>query len=106
LKSHKADMLKKKTVELETSGLKRAEIKKQAKAYSENAASKVAALHNPDGFAGGKDSFDPKKIDKHIGDKGVNSSIGSQWAKALREEAVEAKKRGDTKMNTKLPRCK
>lgn len=104
-------MLKKKTVELEASGLMPAEIKKQAKAYSENAASKVAALHNPDGFAGGKDSFDPKKIDKHIGDKGVNSSIGSQWAKndrakALREEAVKAKERGDTKMNTKLPRCK
>ncbi len=98
-------------IELEGSGLSRAEIKKLSEEYAKNAAKQVAALHNPDGIAGGKDAFKVEDLDKHIGDKGVNSSLGSQWAKedrtkALRAQAVEAKANGDKKMHTKLKRCK
>ncbi len=67
-------------------------------------------LHNPDGFAGGKDQFDVKRLDDHMGDKGVNRSLGTQWtrkerAASLRQEALDAKARGSKKMNTKLKRC-
>jgi hypothetical protein len=97
--------------ELKNSGFSRTKIKKLSEEYAENAAKQVAALHNPDGIAGGKDAFKVENLDKHIGDKGVNSSLGSQWAKedrtkALRAQAVEAKANGDKKMNTKLKRCK
>jgi hypothetical protein len=65
----------------------------------------LAALHNPDMFAGGKD------VIGGMGDKGVNSSIGGQWkdrAAQLDKEArsIPASERGSTKMNSKLKRCK
>jgi hypothetical protein len=65
----------------------------------------LAALHNPDMFAGGKD------VIGGMGDKGVNSSIGAQWkgrAAQLDKEArsIPASERGSTKMNSKLKRCK
>ncbi|CAM4084935.1 DUF6861 domain-containing protein [Roseateles saccharophilus] len=73
----------------------------------------LAALHNPDMIAGGKD------VVTSMGDKGVNSSIGSQWkngADELGRSRVEAlddaaktvpeNARGATKMNASLKRCK
>jgi hypothetical protein len=65
----------------------------------------LAALHNPDMFAGGKD------VIGGMGDKGVNASIGAQWkgrAAQLDKEAnsIPASERGSTKMNSKLRRCK
>jgi hypothetical protein len=110
-KAYKDKIKKIREIELENSGLSRTEIKKLSEEYAENAAKQVAVLHNPDGIAGGSDTFDLKNLDKHIGDKGVNSSLGSQWSKEdrikeLRAQAVEAKNKGDKKMNTKLKRCK
>ena len=69
----------------------------------------LAALHNPDMIAGGTDSFD-KNSAISIGDKSVNSSIGSQWKGRISEldaEACKAKKegKGKDKMNTELSRC-
>jgi hypothetical protein len=65
----------------------------------------LAALHNPDMIAGGKDAVNT------LGDKGVNSSIGSQWKTRVDEldkAALEIpeNERGNTKMNAKLKRCK
>jgi hypothetical protein len=107
---YKKKIFTKKSKELESSGLSPDAMEKQANEYADNAAKQVAALHNPDGIAGGKDKFDSKNLDKHIGDKGVNSSLGSQWrgerTEALKKEAEESLKKGDKKMNTKLKRCK
>jgi len=67
----------------------------------------LAALHDPDLIAGGSDKI------ARVGDKGVNSSIGPQWAKGGRVEAMDkaAKERlkthgPDAKMDIKLERCK
>ncbi|KWC84734.1 hypothetical protein WL57_18675 [Burkholderia cepacia] len=65
----------------------------------------LAALHNPDMIAGGKD------VVTMMGDRGVNSSIGSQRKDRVAELDEAAKnvpeaERGGTKMNAKLKRCK
>jgi len=109
--AYKRSLTIKRKEELLKKGIAISEAQKQAKDYADNATKQMAVLHNPDGYAGGKDQFDVKKLDKHIGDKGVNSSLGSQWNKedrvaSLRKEAVETKKLGHKKMNTKLKRCK
>lgn len=67
--------------------------------------STLAALHNPDMIAGGKD------VVTAMGDKGVNSSIGAQWKDRVAGLDKAAKdipdgERGNTKMNAKLKRCK
>jgi len=59
-----------KVKELRTSGLNVEEVEIQAQEWVDL----QAALHNPDQIAGGN----PLKIDG-VGDKGINSSIGSQW---------------------------
>lgn len=64
----------------------------------------LAALHNPDMIAGGKD------VVTGMGDRGVNSSIGSQWRSKVGEldqaaKSVPESERGKTKMNVKLERC-
>ncbi len=77
---------------------------------ADNALSGKAALHNPDMVAGGN----PAATD--LGDAGVNSSMGSQWAKTrsgstlsraqqLRKAAEKAKKAGKTKMDVNLNEC-
>ncbi|VAW48912.1 VgrG protein [hydrothermal vent metagenome] len=63
------------------------------------------ALHNPDLIAGGKDKTTT------MGDKSVNQSIGSQWKKRVDDMDKEAQKaikekKGSSKMNVKLKRCK
>ena len=77
----------------------------QAAAMATDRMKTLAALHNPDMIAGGKD------VVTSMGDKGVNSSIGSQWKNRVDEldkaaKEVPAHERGDTKMNVKLKRCK
>ncbi|WP_121616335.1 T7SS effector LXG polymorphic toxin [Virgibacillus halodenitrificans] len=64
------EVLKDKVAELRKQGLSRADAKKQASKWMET----KAALHNPDQIAGGRaDNIGG------LGDKRVNSSIGSQW---------------------------
>ena len=69
-----------------------------------------AALHNPDMVAGGK------PIATDLGDAGINSSLGSQWAKSrsgsklsraqqLRKVAEKAKQAGKAKMDVNLNEC-
>ena len=67
----------------------------------------LASLHNPDLKAGGAD------VIGRVGDKNVNSSLGSQWAKSDRIPDMDAaahkamQEHGpDAKMNVKLERCK
>jgi hypothetical protein len=65
----------------------------------------LAALHNPDLVAGGKD------VISDFGDRIVNSSIGGQWNKRIATldkaaEAVPANLRSSVTMNSSLVRCK
>ena len=72
-----------------------------------NQLSQLAALHDPDLRAGGEDKI------ARLGNKNVNSSLGSQWAKNSRAQAIDnaaiaaAETYGeDINMNIKLERCK
>ncbi|GAE29515.1 polymorphic toxin type 15 domain-containing protein [Alkalihalobacillus hemicellulosilyticus] len=56
--------------ELQREGLTLSKAKKQAKEWLDN----QAALHNPDQIAGGK-----AEVIGGLGDKRINSSLGSQW---------------------------
>ncbi|MGX1194609.1 T7SS effector LXG polymorphic toxin [Metabacillus sp. SLBN-84] len=69
-KMARQEALQDKIAELREQGLSRAEAKKHAAKWLET----KAALHNPDQIAGGK-----ADIIGGLGDKRVNSSIGSQW---------------------------
>jgi hypothetical protein len=65
----------------------------------------LAALHEPDMIAGGGD------VVHGLGDKYVNSSIGSQWKSRVESLDTAAKKideaaQSNTMMNAKLPECK
>ena len=65
----------------------------------------LAALHNPDMVAAGQD------IITGFGDKGINSSIGTQWKDRVGDldaAACKAQKEGNgnKKMNAELKRCK
>jgi len=69
-KMARQEALKDKITELRKKGLSRADATKQASEWLKT----KAALHNPDQIAGGKaDTIGS------LGDKRVNSSIGSQW---------------------------
>lgn len=64
----------------------------------------LAALHNPDLSAGGKDTI------SDFGDRQVNSSIGPQWKtkiKDLKQAAERASQSGNKSnfMNVKLHKC-
>lgn len=65
----------------------------------------LAALHNPDMIAGGRD------VISDFGDRNINSRIGPQWrsrVSALDQAAagVPIPQRANVKMNAKLERCK
>lgn len=99
------DLTRRFKTELNEQGVVGKAAQDQAASMAKDKMSTLAALHNPDMIAGGKD------VVTAMGDKGVNSSIGSQWKdrvaemdKAARE--VPANEHGNTKMNTKLKRCK
>ncbi len=107
-------IVEEKIKELKANGINENEAKTLAKEHADKMLAHTNALHNPDGVAGGGDFVNMDEIlqnpTEHIGDEGVNKSLGSQWAKdkrvaGLREAAVAAKARGDKKMNIKLPRC-
>ena len=65
----------------------------------------LAALHNPDMVAGGTN------VIADMGDRQVNSSIGSQWKERVSDvdkaaAAVPPSERATTRMNVKMERCK
>jgi Novel toxin 15 len=65
----------------------------------------LAALHNPDMVAGGSN------VIGDMGDRQVNSSIGSQWKGRVNDldkaaQGVPDNERSTTRMNAKLERCK
>lgn len=91
--------------QLRQDGLSRNEAKAKATEIAADKMKTLAALHNPDLVAGGKDAIGD------FGDKNINSRIGAQWKsrvgeldKAAKEVPVTA--RGSVKMNAKLERCK
>ena len=99
------ELTKKFKDQLAEQGVVGAEAQKRATAMAADKMNTLAALHNPDMIAGGKD------VVTAMGDKGVNSSIGSQWKGRVAELDEAAKgipeaERGGTMMNAKLKRCK
>ncbi len=104
----------KKNIRDKNKNLSTQEIKKLANTKTKNIMDELAALHDPDMIAGGKDNV------SKLGNKRINSSIGSQWSgqlqsrdkgtsrvKELDKQVDEAyKKHGDNaKMNVKLDVC-
>ncbi|EPA8594098.1 polymorphic toxin type 15 domain-containing protein [Vibrio parahaemolyticus] len=82
------------------------EAKKEAESRSAEIMENLAALHDPDMIAGGKDNV------SRMGDKGVNSSLGSQWRSQSRLAQMDAQAQKaletlgpDAKMNVSLERC-
>nr|WP_315222581.1 polymorphic toxin type 15 domain-containing protein [uncultured Duganella sp.] len=79
--------------------------KAAAQTEAKNTMKSLAALHEPDMIAGGKDEA------VRLGDKSVNSSIGSQWKSRVKEldeatSKIPAAEQANTKMNAKLPKCR
>jgi len=71
---------------------------------TKNHMSVIAALHNPDLVAGGKDMI------SDFGDRQINSIIGAQWKTKIPElkkaaERVPPNLRSSTRMNVKLHKC-
>jgi hypothetical protein len=101
-----ADFLIKKTSgELGSKGMSLWEAEQVASRITQEKMSILAALHNPDLVAGGKDKI------SGFGDRKVNSSIGAQWrgrVSGLDEAAkrIDASQRSTIKLNAKLIRCK
>lgn len=88
-------------------GIRGAEADKIAKEQTKKQMEQLAALHDPDLIAGGKDEI------TKLGDRSVNSSIGSQWAKDERVDSMDraaqaamAEHGPDAQMNITLERCK
>lgn len=77
---YKADMIRNLTRQYEIQRMHSTEAEKQAEKDATDAMKKIAALHEPDMFAGG---YDCKPT--CMGDSSVNSSIGSQWKKIIGE---------------------
>ncbi|MCP4368489.1 MAG: hypothetical protein GY797_10330 [Deltaproteobacteria bacterium] len=84
---------------------KREDLKKQGKTPKEidDVMEQIAALHNPDQVAGGE------PLVEELGDKRINSSIGSQWRWRVKEikpridkKEIPQKQKGKVKMNVKL----
>jgi hypothetical protein len=87
------------------SGMSPAQAERQAIADAADRMKTLAALHSPDMVAGGTN------IIADMGDRQVNSSIGSQWKGRVSDidstaSAIPANERATTKMNVKLERCK
>jgi type VI secretion system secreted protein VgrG len=83
------------------------EAEKLATEQTQRQMDQLAALHDPDLIAGGNDTI------SSVGNKNVNSSLGSQWAKDGRADKMDkaagkamAESGPDTPMNVKLERCK
>ena len=78
---YKNDMIANLIDQYVNQGLSRGDAIKQANIDATDAMKKIAALHEPDMFAGGYYDCKPTCM----GDSSVNSSIGSQWKKIINE---------------------
>ena len=78
---YKNDMIANLIDQYVNQGLSRGDAIKQANIDATDAMKKIAALHEPDMFAGGYYDCKPTCM----GDSSVNSSIGSQWKKIIGE---------------------
>lgn len=88
-----------------TEGLSVREAEKKAAEMATEKMKTLAALHNPDMVAAGKDAI------SDFGDRNVNSRIGAQWKTRVAELDEAVKRipeidRSSIKMNAKLERCK
>lgn len=91
--------------QLRKSGMSRRDAEAKAVADVENKMKALAALHNPDMIAGGRDAI------SDFGNRNINSRIGAQWRNrvgTLDQAAtnVPTALRASAKMNAKLERCK
>ncbi len=91
--------------DLMNGGMLPGEARQQAARQAVDKMATLAALHNPDMVAAGKDVIDD------FGDRRVNSRIGAQWRSRVSELDAAAQRvpkadHGGTKMNAKLERCK
>ncbi|OON62785.1 hypothetical protein B0920_04955 [Massilia sp. KIM] len=85
-------------------GMSRDEAEGAARTRAGEVMKNLAALHEPDMIAGGADRV------ARMGDRSVNSSIGSQWKSRIEQlddaaSQVPAADRKVTLMNVKLPKC-
>lgn len=92
--------------QLRDGGMGAKEAKAAAKKRASEVMSTLAALHNPDMVAAGKD------VISDFGDRNINSRLGAQWTKGNRLVELDraanaiAKSMRNSKMNVKLERCK
>ena len=92
---------------LRSEGMSRSQAMNEATKQASDIMKTLAALHNPDMVAGGKD------VISGFGQRGINSRIGAQWRQYERltqldkaANDVPEALRGRIKMNAKLERCK
>jgi Novel toxin 15 len=97
------------TKQLRDGGVSPKQAEQQAVQLATEKMKTLAALHNPDMVAGGRDAIGD------FGDRNVNSRIGAQWNSGKKSrlselddaaKAVPERDRAGTKMNAKLERCK
>lgn len=93
------------TSQFRKAGMSMQEAKLKAQNEAAQRMKTLAALHNPDMIAGGRD------VIRDFGDRNINSRIGPQWKSrvgALDQAAAEVPvaQRAHAKMNAKLERCK
>ena len=103
--TYESDLTRKLEKQYLDSGISPIEAERQAVVSAADRMKALAALHNPDMVAGGTNAI------TDMGDRQVNSSIGSQWKGRVSDldkaaVAVPANERATTKMNVKLERCK
>ncbi|MEW6763979.1 MAG: polymorphic toxin type 15 domain-containing protein [Pseudomonadota bacterium] len=91
--------------ELRAEGMSSTAATEEATRRAKKVMKELAALHEPDMIAGGRD------VVQKMGDRSVNSSIGSQWRSRIdaldsAADKIPEAQRGATLMNAKLPKCK
>lgn len=91
--------------ELRSEGIGKDAAESEAKIRAKGVMKDLAALHEPDMIAGGPD------VVRTMGDRSVNSSIGSQWRSRIgfldsEAEKIPKRSQGSTLMNARLPKCK
>ncbi len=104
---YSARMTKELSKKLQNEGLSAREADKNAGEMIAEKMKTLAALHNPDMVAAGKD------VIGDFGDRGINSRIGAQWKKGGRLSELDKaannipeSMRSSTMMNAQLERCK
>ncbi|WP_426342227.1 DUF6861 domain-containing protein [Pseudoduganella sp. S-14] len=91
--------------QFENAGMSPRSAETKAQAEAEKKMKALAALHNPDMVAAGRDAI------SDFGDRNINSRIGAQWRSRVGEldkaaSSVPESQRARVKMNAKLERCK